>query len=130
MSLRTGRILVVEADRAIGAKIIGVSRLGRMQALNSIHPPACSYLSLSVQHEINLFCHFVMMRKVGPARLEVHQEKVGDGIGGVDPVTHARVRPDEKLILHRLDRKSTRLNSSHDQISYAVFCLKKKKKIK
>src|SRR5216683_2828357 len=28
----------------------------------------------------------------------------------------------------RLDRKSTRLNSSHDQISYAVFCLKKKKK--
>src|SRR2546428_10272984 len=28
----------------------------------------------------------------------------------------------------REDRKSTRLNSSHDQISYAVFCLKKKKK--
>src|SRR2546428_5591312 len=27
-----------------------------------------------------------------------------------------------------LDRKSTRLNSSHDQISYAVFCLKKKKR--
>src|SRR2546421_6852423 len=29
-----------------------------------------------------------------------------------------------------LDRKSTRLNSSHDQISYAVFCLKKKKNSK
>src|SRR5690554_7345914 len=28
----------------------------------------------------------------------------------------------------RLDRKSTRLNSSHVRISYAVFCLKKKKK--
>src|SRR5206468_5817568 len=28
------------------------------------------------------------------------------------------------------DRKSTRLNSSHDQISYAVFCLKKKKQLK
>src|SRR2546421_3690435 len=27
-----------------------------------------------------------------------------------------------------VDRKSTRLNSSHDQISYAVFCLKKKKR--
>src|SRR5206468_4467591 len=27
----------------------------------------------------------------------------------------------------KIDRKSTRLNSSHDQISYAVFCLKKKK---
>src|SRR5206468_12723776 len=31
---------------------------------------------------------------------------------------------------HLVDRKSTRLNSSHDQISYAVFCLKKKKKKK
>src|SRR5256886_5677321 len=30
--------------------------------------------------------------------------------------------------LERADRKSTRLNSSHSQISYAVFCLKKKKK--
>src|SRR5690625_6496923 len=28
--------------------------------------------------------------------------------------------------IHRLDRKSTRLNSSHVAISYAVFCLKKK----
>src|SRR2546428_12715800 len=33
-----------------------------------------------------------------------------------------------KPIGQELDRKSTRLNSSHDQISYAVFCLKKKKK--
>src|SRR5437870_9769800 len=36
---------------------------------------------------------------------------------------------DQKLfefLRHRLDRKSTRLNSSHVAISYAVFCLKKK----
>src|SRR2546430_3826528 len=31
--------------------------------------------------------------------------------------------------ISELDRKSTRLNSSHSQISYAVFCLKKKKRI-
>src|SRR5256886_7796101 len=30
-------------------------------------------------------------------------------------------------VLGKIDRKSTRLNSSHSQISYAVFCLKKKK---
>src|SRR2546426_3682220 len=36
-------------------------------------------------------------------------------------------REDERV--HPLDRKSTRLNSSHLVISYAVFCLKKKKKI-
>src|SRR2546430_8808227 len=34
------------------------------------------------------------------------------------------------LILRLYNRKSTRLNSSHSQISYAVFCLKKKKSIK
>src|SRR5258708_39835065 len=35
---------------------------------------------------------------------------------------------DEFAIATDLDRKSTRLNSSHQIISYAVFCLKKKKK--
>src|SRR2546428_5885095 len=43
-----------------------------------------------------------------------------------------RKSPEEIEALRRADqcrdRKSTRLNSSHDQISYAVFCLKKKKK--
>src|SRR2546430_10240131 len=33
-------------------------------------------------------------------------------------------------IRSRSDRKSTRLNSSHSQISYAVFCLKKKRKMR
>src|SRR2546430_8824284 len=33
----------------------------------------------------------------------------------------------EFIRIHDADRKSTRLNSSHSQISYAVFCLKKKK---
>src|SRR5205085_11595933 len=42
-----------------------------------------------------------------------------------------RIAPRQLLDLYNLaqaqDRKSTRLNSSHSQISYAVFCLKKKK---
>src|SRR5688572_32724536 len=37
-------------------------------------------------------------------------------------------RKSGKISLEQSDRKSTRLNSSHSQISYAVFCLKKKKK--
>src|SRR5690554_7175260 len=35
----------------------------------------------------------------------------------------------KKMSFYRQDRKSTRLNSSHVRISYAVFCLKKKKQI-
>src|SRR3712207_7045846 len=38
-----------------------------------------------------------------------------------------RPRPQDAVLL-QADRKSTRLNSSHANISYAVFCLKKKKK--
>src|SRR2546427_1662630 len=40
-----------------------------------------------------------------------------------DPLVHLTLN-----LAERRDRKSTRLNSSHSQISYAVFCLKKKKK--
>src|SRR5437867_5414481 len=40
-----------------------------------------------------------------------------------------RHRPENCDAADQLDRKSTRLNSSHRTISYAVFCLKKKKKI-
>src|SRR5690349_22080964 len=45
---------------------------------------------------------------------------------------HARACPVHGAARHarHLDRKSTRLNSSHVEISYAVFCLKKKKKKK
>src|SRR5688572_33353603 len=51
------------------------------------------------------------------------------GLPGDDPVD--AVERDRRVngVLHE-DRKSTRLNSSHSQISYAVFCLKKKKKKK
>src|SRR2546421_3871223 len=45
------------------------------------------------------------------------------------PSTYRR-HPNPPVLIRNADRKSTRLNSSHDQISYAVFCLKKKKKIK
>src|SRR5438132_5679939 len=45
--------------------------------------------------------------------------------GGQDRPDSQHSRPRRA---HRGDRKSTRLNSSHTVISYAVFCLKKKKK--
>src|SRR5205085_11186139 len=52
-----------------------------------------------------------------PAQFAVHRRR--------DPLPAAIAAARE-----RVDRKSTRLNSSHSQISYAVFCLKKKKKKK
>src|SRR2546430_11282676 len=43
---------------------------------------------------------------------------------------HRRFSITDGGAFEKIDRKSTRLNSSHSQISYAVFCLKKKKKDK
>src|SRR5438270_7525115 len=52
----------------------------------------------------------------------------GFGLVGVNHrfESFVRLEPDRSCLT---DRKSTRLNSSHSQISYAVFCLKKKKTI-
>src|SRR3712207_6926003 len=80
-----------------------------------------------------LFPYTTLFRSVnrGPRRV----------VGGAQPGTehpglfaaHHRADPDLGRRLGRpdleLDRKSTRLNSSHANISYAVFCLKKKNNI-
>src|SRR3712207_7571489 len=74
----------------------------------------------------------------------LYTEKVGDRAGGgqagldcavqeaVPAVGQIGASEDDPSVwsLQRTDRKSTRLNSSHANISYAVFCLKKKKKHK
>src|SRR5690349_22881754 len=61
---------------------------------------------------------------------------VGDDVFGEDPTVRALEERVADLLGHEdalfaptgsIDRKSTRLNSSHVEISYAVFCLKKKK---
>src|SRR2546430_13112680 len=57
------------------------------------------------------------------------EEGVGGGLAVARGVEPSLQQLDEDLGDRdgRADRKSTRLNSSHSQISYAVFCLKKKK---
>src|SRR2546421_7114897 len=63
-----------------------------------------------------LFPYTTLFRSLAP-RVQRH---LAPGHAPYDAAEEIRQR-------HQRDRKSTRLNSSHDQISYAVFCLKKKK---
>src|SRR3712207_7301976 len=58
--------------------------------------------------------------RIGRAGLTIEEREVPEEVG------RAQLSEDHLLVL---DRKSTRLNSSHANISYAVFCLKKKKSI-
>src|SRR3712207_8183078 len=78
-----------------------------------------------------LFPYTTLFRSV-----DVHRRGADDvALPGPDPVgvaadlAQALVGGEERegARLQRRDRKSTRLNSSHANISYAVFCLKKKK---
>src|SRR3712207_7443935 len=70
----------------------------------------------------------------GQPCVRVHGECVLPGAGyGIELQRHGSEEGDAsstsgELVLDLVDRKSTRLNSSHANISYAVFCLKKKKK--
>src|SRR5690606_41956868 len=57
-------------------------------------------------------------------RFGSRRRQIGDRLALEDRVD-SRNRADLKLRRNELDRKSTRLNSSHVKISYAVFCLKK-----
>src|SRR5688572_31715839 len=75
----------------------------------------------------NLVMHFPLTQGI------IFQRKVG-AVQAVDDISF-HVKRGETLGMvgesgcgKSTDRKSTRLNSSHSQISYAVFCLKKKKK--
>src|SRR5690349_23109605 len=75
-----------------------------------------------------LFPYTTLFRSLAPRRVlaarEVEQARgdvpAAEGLAA----NHAQILPNHVGI----DRKSTRLNSSHVEISYAVFCLKKKKK--
>src|SRR5256886_13278750 len=74
-----------------------------------------------------LFPYTTLFRSVDAGRLQEHHRiRIADGgeQEAVGPL--GRGRHDDAQARDMGDRKSTRLNSSHSQISYAVFCLKKK----
>src|SRR2546430_10125029 len=71
-----------------------------------------------------LFPYTTLFRSIGEERPDPGDHILGGELGSVaQGAAHAAHRDGAE------DRKSTRLNSSHSQISYAVFCLKKKKKL-
>src|SRR2546430_7478545 len=81
-----------------------------------------------------LFPYTTLFRSAAaPLRAQHGVHAAGRARGEPEPnatraVVSARQAPGELPPRGPADRKSTRLNSSHSQISYAVFCLKKKKK--
>src|SRR2546430_4389780 len=87
-----------------------------------------------------LFPYTTLFRSGGPGHPQGEWHRAWSqrvGSGAEDRRAHASGRAFVSILLDAstrvivqgiTDRKSTRLNSSHSQISYAVFCLKKKKK--
>src|SRR5207244_12059719 len=59
-------------------------------------------------------------RDLVPARQQLDRLRV---VARARPAVHSRGSSRDRKNIHRSDRKSTRLNSSHQIISYAVFCL-------
>src|SRR2546422_3100788 len=89
---------------------------------------------------LSFFFFFLMIRRPPRSTLfpytTLFRSQAGSSGGRVLPPSpptlpggRARVRSRQDRPWSRRDRKSTRLNSSHGYISYAVFCLKKKKNI-
>src|SRR2546422_7622536 len=77
------------------------------------------------------FFFFLMIRRPPRSTLFPYTTLFRSPGGPQHVAERVRVKRREAAITHGVDagdRKSTRLNSSHGYISYAVFCLKKKKK--
>src|SRR2546427_7560238 len=80
-----------------------------------------------------LFPYTTLFRSAPLDVLQQHVAAPQDQLGGSGARGAGRPGPRAAQVVTRGgggDRKSTRLNSSHSQISYAVFCLKKKKQIR
>src|SRR2546427_1505596 len=73
--------------------------------------------------------HTTVPASTRTARKSAGSLLIGSKTGPSSKAEMSRSITDPSVSVKR-DRKSTRLNSSHSQISYAVFCLKKKKKKK
>src|SRR3712207_7173031 len=73
-----------------------------------------------------LFPYTTLFRSKYEMFLDKSGKKISKSAGNVlTPQMWLRYGTPESILLLLLDRKSTRLNSSHANISYAVFCLKK-----
>src|SRR2546422_5429660 len=76
-----------------------------------------------------LFPYTTLFRSPGPSGSRRHTLQEIKSYSPITPVPNTpRAVKGVMNLRGRIDRKSTRLNSSHGYISYAVFCLKKKKK--
>src|SRR2546429_9893320 len=75
------------------------------------------------------FFFFLMIRRPPRSTLFPYTTLFRSTVDGSIEAREAHLKVLERAHMpHATDRKSTRLNSSHGYISYAVFCLKKKKK--
>src|SRR2546421_10495590 len=81
--------------------------------------------TLSLHDALPIFPLDLMRRVLALAVAELFALELWRAAGDLDLRTVVQGRRRRAKV--RADRKSTRLYSSHDQISYAVFCLKKKK---
>src|SRR5689334_23666758 len=75
-----------------------------------------------------LFPYTTLFRSKYVWRLQAHPFRVGHRVASDERAGSPQERAPAGREAGGSDRKSTRLNSSHSSISYAVFCLKKKKK--
>src|SRR5436305_14623666 len=79
---------------------------------------------------VYFFFFFLMIRRPPRSTLFPYTTLFRSGFLPLSRFRNRKIRPAFLRQSQSRDRKSTRLNSSHVRISYAVFCLKKKKKKK
>src|SRR5207249_6096644 len=115
---------LVRALEELGAEVVAAPAI-RIEPLADLEPLRAAltdpgrydWIVFTSQSSVQVVCE-----RLGAAYLPPHMGRAA--VAAIGPATATA------LLHHGIDRKSTRLNSSHVSISYAVFCLKKKKNTK
>src|SRR3712207_2978040 len=123
LAVALGDTVVPVAGRTRGPELlweqVGLPRALRRRGATLVHAPNC----------------FLPLRRPCPGVVTIHDLAFEAFPGDFAPLTLRKYRwftpraarsAERVIVPSALDRKSTRLNSSHANISYAVFCLKKK----
>src|SRR3712207_5257424 len=120
--------LIIHSCVASSKTAIVCCPLASVPAFGSVNPKAPIHSPLAIFGRYFCFCASVPNFKIGQLPKEVCAETTTPVVpqafdNSSTAIAYIKLSPPA-------DRKSTRLNSSHANISYAVFCLKKKKKQK
>jgi hypothetical protein len=90
---------IVETNCGIQAEEVGIAGFAGVETFDTVFSSAGHNVSVPIEDQVNFFSRVVMVRKVCPARRELHQKQAGDNDAAIDPVSGALFASEKQTVL-------------------------------